>query len=58
MSENQLFLLNLNNERKRLESIFEVRVEETERNFKLDVAKFEEDVNRTFKNHINLTKIL
>lgn len=33
-------------------------MEETERNFKLDVAKFEEDVHRTFKNHTNLTKIL
>jgi hypothetical protein len=35
-----------------------VRVEETERNFQLDVAKFEEELQRTFKNHTNLTKIL
>jgi ParB-like chromosome segregation protein Spo0J len=58
LSENQLFLLNLKNEKARLTSIFDVRVEETERNFKLDVAKFEEEIQRMFKNHTNLTKIL
>ena len=40
LSENQLTVLNLKNERARLSSILDVRIDETERNFKMDVARF------------------
>ena len=51
-------MLNLKNERARLSSILDVRIDETERNFKMDVARFEEEINRCFNNHKNTTRML
>lgn len=58
ISDNALLILNLKNESAKLKTLFDAKYEEVQRNIKLDVEKFEEEIQRNYKNHNNSRKLL
>ena len=58
LSENSLVILHLKNESAKLKDMFDNRYAEIERNIKIDVEKFEEEIERNYKNHNNSRKLL
>ena len=58
MSENSLVILHLRNENSKLRDLFTNKEAEIERNIKIDVEKFEEEIERNYKNHNNSRKLL
>jgi hypothetical protein len=51
-------MLNLRNESAKLKDLFDNRYQEIERNIKIDVEKFEEQILINYKNHNNSRKLL
>lgn len=58
ISDNALLILSLKNESAKLKNMFDGKFEEIQRNIKIDVEKFEEDIQRNYKNHNNSRKLL
>ena len=58
ISDNALLILSLKNESAKLKNMFDAKFEEIQRNIKIDVEKFEEDIQRNYKNHNNSRKLL
>lgn len=58
ISDNALVILSLKNESAKLKTIFDAKFDEIQRNIKLDVEKFEEQIQRNYKNHTNSRKLL
>lgn len=51
-------MLKLRNESAKLKDMFDNKYQEIERNIKIDVEKFEEQILRNYKNHNNSRKLL
>ena len=58
ISDNALIILSLKNSSAKLKNMFDGKFEEIQRNIKIDVEKFEEDIQRNYKNHNNSRKLL
>lgn len=58
ISDNSLIILSLKNEMAKLHNMFDTRYDEIQRNTTIDVEKFEEEIQRSYKNHNNSRKLL